>query len=125
MGISTLFQWAGVFISRIQFRRGVKAQGIEFRSLPFCDFLAPYAQYLALVVVLFIAGCEFYLACFPFGEKDPAKSFFSTYIAAPLFFLEYFAYKVIRMTAIFFLAYDSLIASFCTVLFQIKDCSTT
>lgn len=87
MGISTLFQWTGVFISHIQFRRGVKAQGIEFRSLPFRDFLAPYAQYLALVVVLFIAGCEFYLSWFPFGEKGSAKSFFSTYIAAPLFSL--------------------------------------
>lgn len=56
--------------------------------------MAPYAQYLGLVVVLFIAGCEFYLACFPFGEKGSAKSWFSSYIAAPLFFLDYFGYKV-------------------------------
>jgi len=99
--ISTLFQWAGTFISRIQFRKGLKAQGIDYRSLPFRDFVAPYAQYLALVVVVFIAGCEFYLACFPFGEKGSVKSFFSSYIAAPLFFLEYFAYKVSVYITIF------------------------
>ncbi|OJJ82336.1 uncharacterized protein ASPGLDRAFT_152927 [Aspergillus glaucus CBS 516.65] len=93
VGISTLFQWAGIFISHIRFRRGLKAQGIDYRSLPFRDSVAPYAQYLALVVVVFIAGCEFYLACFPFGEKGSAKSFFSSYIAAPLFFVDYLAYK--------------------------------
>ncbi|EYE97620.1 amino acid transporter [Aspergillus ruber CBS 135680] len=93
VGISTLFQWAGIFISHIRFRRGLKAQGIDHRSLPFRDSVAPYAQYLALIVVIFIAGCEFYLACFPFGEKGSAKSFFASYIAAPLFSVDYFTYK--------------------------------
>ncbi|PWY70113.1 amino acid transporter [Aspergillus eucalypticola CBS 122712] len=94
VSVSALFQWSGIFISHIRFRQGLAAQGIDKKTLPFRDRIAPYAQYLGLVVVLFIAGCEFYLACFPFGEKGSAKSWFSSYIAAPLFFLDYFGYKI-------------------------------
>ncbi|PYI20541.1 amino acid transporter [Aspergillus violaceofuscus CBS 115571] len=94
VSVSTLFQWSSIFISHIQFRRGLAAQGISTQSLPFRAPAAPYLQYFALVIVLFIAGCEFYLACFPFGEKGSAKSWFSTYIAAPLFFMDYFGYKI-------------------------------
>ncbi|OJJ71913.1 hypothetical protein ASPBRDRAFT_196046 [Aspergillus brasiliensis CBS 101740] len=94
VSVSALFQWSGIFISHIRFRQGLAAQGIDKKTLPFRDRTAPYAQFLGLVVVLFIAGCEFYLACFPFGEKGSAKSWFSSYIAAPLFFLDYFGYKI-------------------------------
>ncbi|BCS03486.1 uncharacterized protein AKAW2_70364S [Aspergillus luchuensis] len=94
VSVSALFQWSGIFISHIRFRQGLAAQGIDRKTLPFRDRMAPYAQYLGLVVVLFIAGCEFYLACFPFGEKGSAKTWFSSYIAAPLFFLDYFGYKI-------------------------------
>ncbi|PWY87820.1 amino acid transporter [Aspergillus sclerotioniger CBS 115572] len=94
VSVSALFQWSSIFISHIRFRRGLAAQGISTRALPFRDWTAPYAQYLGLLVVLFIAGCEFYLACFPFGEQGSAKTWFSSYIAAPLFFLDYFGYKI-------------------------------
>ncbi|PWY92519.1 amino acid transporter [Aspergillus heteromorphus CBS 117.55] len=94
VSVSALFQWSSIFISHIQFRRGLAAQGLSTGALPFRDRTAPYAQYFGLVVILFIAGCEFYLACFPFGEKGSATSWFSSYIAAPLFFLDYFGYKI-------------------------------
>ncbi|GKZ95841.1 hypothetical protein AnigIFM59636_009850 [Aspergillus niger] len=94
VSVSALFQWSGIFISHIRFRQGLAAQGIDKKTLPFRDQTAPYAQFVGLVVVLFIAGCEFYLACFPFGEKGSAKSWFSSYIAAPLFFFDYFGYKI-------------------------------
>ncbi|KAI2969407.1 hypothetical protein CBS147323_3962 [Aspergillus niger] len=94
VSVSALFQWSGIFISHIRFRQGLAAQGIDKKTLPFRDRTAPYAQFVGLVVVLFIAGCEFYLACFPFGEKGSAKSWFSSYIAAPLFFFDYFGYKI-------------------------------
>ncbi|OJJ54492.1 hypothetical protein ASPSYDRAFT_160179 [Aspergillus sydowii CBS 593.65] len=93
VAIATLFQWASIYIAHLRFRQGLRAQGKNLRGLPFKGLLTPYAQYLSLVIVLFIFGCEFYLACFPFGEKGSAKSFFSTYLAAPLFFFDYFAYK--------------------------------
>ncbi|KAL4875736.1 amino acid permease/ SLC12A domain-containing protein [Aspergillus karnatakaensis] len=93
VAIATLFQWASIYIAHLRFRIGLRSQGKDLRSLPFRGLLTPYAQYFSLVIVLFIFGCEFYLACFPFGEKGSAKSFFSTYLAAPLFFFDYFVYK--------------------------------
>lgn len=44
--------------------------------------------------MVFILGCEFYLSCWPFGENGSPKTFFSAYLAAPLFVADYFAYKV-------------------------------
>ncbi|KAL4793159.1 amino acid permease/ SLC12A domain-containing protein [Aspergillus venezuelensis] len=93
VAIATLFQWASIYIAHLRFRTGLVAQGKSLSSLPFKGLLTPYAQYFSLLIVLFIFGCEFYLACFPFGEKGSAKSFFSTYLAAPLFFFDYFVYK--------------------------------
>lgn len=94
VAIATFLQWASIYISHIGFRLAVKAQGIKPKTLPFLAPFAPYAQYFGLVVILFILGCEFYLAIFPFGAKGSAKSFFSIYLAAPLFIFDYFAYKV-------------------------------
>ncbi|KAL4813895.1 amino acid permease/ SLC12A domain-containing protein [Aspergillus spinulosporus] len=93
VAIATLFQWASIYIAHLRFRTGLRVQGKDLADLPFKGLLTPYAQYFSLLIVLFIFGCEFYLACFPFGEKGSAKSFFSTYLAAPLFFFDYGAYK--------------------------------
>ncbi|KAL3443964.1 amino acid permease/ SLC12A domain-containing protein [Aspergillus insuetus] len=93
VAIATLFQWASIYIAHLRFRTGLRAQGKDLSTLPFKGMLTPYAQYFSLIIVLFIFGCEFYLACFPFGEKGSAKSFFSTYLAAPLFVFDYFVYK--------------------------------
>ncbi|KIW37199.1 uncharacterized protein PV06_10549 [Exophiala oligosperma] len=91
--IATLFQLGCIYIAHLRFRTGLRAQGYDLKKLPFKGFGTPYAQYVALVVVLFVFGCEFYLSCWPFGEKGSAKTFFSSYLAAPLFFFDYFLYK--------------------------------
>ncbi|KAL2802183.1 amino acid permease/ SLC12A domain-containing protein [Aspergillus granulosus] len=93
VAIATLFQWASIYIAHLRFRVGLRAQGKNLADLPFRGMFTPYAQYFSLAIVLFIFGCEFYLTCFPFGEKGSAKSFFSTYLAAPLFVFDYFVYK--------------------------------
>ncbi|KAJ6100227.1 hypothetical protein N7467_001762 [Penicillium canescens] len=93
VAIATLFQWASIYIAHLRFRQGLKAQGKDLGSLPFKGLLTPWAQYFGLIIVLFVFGCEFYLACWPFGEKGSVKSFFSSYLAAPLFFFDYFVYK--------------------------------
>ncbi|CAG8077049.1 unnamed protein product [Penicillium salamii] len=93
VAIATLFQWASIYIAHLRFRQGLRAQGKDLRKLPFKGLLTPYAQYFGLVIVLFVFGCEFYLACWPFGEKGSVKSFFSSYLAAPLFVFDYFVYK--------------------------------
>lgn len=93
MGISGFLQWATIYWMHIRFRKGLKAQGIDHKTLPFHDMLAPWSQYVGLVVIFLILAAEFYLAIFPFDAKPSAENFFATYIAAPLFVFDYFAYK--------------------------------
>ncbi|CAG8284879.1 unnamed protein product [Penicillium olsonii] len=100
VAIATLFQWASIYIAHLRFRQGLRAQGKDLGSLPFKGLLTPWAQYFGLIIVLFVFGCEFYLACWPFGEKGSVKSFFSSYLAAPLFFFDYFVYKFYYKTKI-------------------------
>ncbi|KAJ5645938.1 hypothetical protein N7490_002310 [Penicillium lividum] len=100
VAIATLFEWSGCYITHLRFRQGLKAQGKDLSTLPFKGFLTPWVQYFSLIMVLFIFGCEFYLSCWPFGEKGSAKTFFSTYLAAPLFFFDYFVYKLYFKTKI-------------------------
>lgn len=94
VAIAGLVQWASVYLSHIRFRRGLKAQGIDYKTLPFLSYGAPYLQYFGLLILLFIFGCEFYLSAWPLGEKPSAESFFASYLAVPLFIVDYFAYKV-------------------------------
>ncbi|KAK8258249.1 amino acid permease/ SLC12A domain-containing protein [Phyllosticta capitalensis] len=93
VGISGFLQWGTIYWMHIRFRKGLKAQGIDAKSLPFYDRFAPFTQYVGLLVIFLIMVMEFYLALWPFGGKPSAEGFFSTYIAAPLFVIDYFAYK--------------------------------
>lgn len=93
MGISGFLQWATIYWMHIRFRKGLRAQGIDQKTLPFHDVFAPWSQYAGLVVIFLIMVAEFYLAIFPFDAKPSAENFFATYIAAPLFVLDYFGYK--------------------------------
>ncbi|KAF2089928.1 amino acid transporter [Saccharata proteae CBS 121410] len=93
VSISGFLQWAAIYWMHIRFRKGLAAQGIDHKTLPFHDALAPWSQYVGIVVVGLVLVAEFYLAVFPFGAAPSAENFFATYIAAPLFVADYFVYK--------------------------------
>lgn len=67
---------------------------MDTKTLPFIAHGTPYLQYLGLVILLFIFGCEFYLSAWPLDGPPSAKSFFSSYLAVPLFIFDYVVYKV-------------------------------
>lgn len=92
--------WLSMLTTHIFFRRALKAQGIDPKTLPFTAPLAPYLQYVAMIFTLFIMGCEFYLALFQNGTPT-AKGFFSVYLACPLFIVDYIVYKVCSTTTVF------------------------
>lgn len=84
-----------IFVSHICFRRGLKAQGIDHRTLPFHAPFAPWNQYICLLLLLVVMIAEFYLALYPFGEKGPsAENFWLSYLTLPLYVVVYFGYKV-------------------------------
>ncbi|RAL15548.1 uncharacterized protein BO97DRAFT_475902 [Aspergillus homomorphus CBS 101889] len=75
VSVSTLFQWSSIFISHIQFRRGLAAQGIDIQSLRYQARAAPYAQHFALVLIWSIAGSEIdFTAAQAFDEEDRARA---------------------------------------------------
>ncbi|KAL5330318.1 hypothetical protein ACEPPN_003845 [Leptodophora sp. 'Broadleaf-Isolate-01'] len=100
VSIAGFINWGCIFVSHIGFRRALKAQGIDHRSLPFIAHFSPYLQYGGLVILTFILGCLFYLSIFPFGAKGSAKSFFASYLAAPLFVFDYVVYKIYYKTKV-------------------------
>lgn len=93
VSIATFMSWLTILVTHIGFRRALKVQGIDPKTLPFIAPVAPYLQYLAILCTFFIMGCELYLALFDEGTPT-AKGFFSVYLACPLFIFDYLAYKV-------------------------------
>lgn len=95
VGVASFCNWALIYLSHIRFRQGLRAQGIDYKTLPFWTPIAPYAQYFGIVLVFCFLAAQLYFAIQPFsGTKPSAKNFFSTYITVPLFIIDYFAYKV-------------------------------
>ena len=94
VGSATFLDWAFIFISHLRFRQGLKAQGISTDKLPWKTWMGTYGTWIGLTGSIFFLGVEFYYSIFPIGEKPSAENFFSNYITVPLFFLDYFAYKV-------------------------------
>lgn len=86
-----------MLVTHICFRRALKAQGIDPKTLPFQAPFAPYFQYMSIAVIIFIAGCEFYLALYGDGEPT-AEQFFSVYLACPLFIFDLVVYKLYYKT---------------------------
>lgn len=92
--MASFCNWILIYLSHIRFRRGLAAQGISYKTLPFHTVIAPYAQYFGIVLVFCFLAAQLYFAIFPFSGKPSAENFFSTYITVPLFFIDYFGYKV-------------------------------
>lgn len=86
-----------MLVTHVCFRRALKAQGIDPKTLSFQAPFAPYFQYLSIAIIFFIAGCEFYLALFGDG-KPTAQQFFSVYLAYPLFIFDLVVYKLYYKT---------------------------
>lgn len=93
VGSATFLDWAAIFLSHIRFRQGLKAQGIEFKSLPFQSRLGIFGSWAGLTLSIFYLAVEFYYALYGAGEPS-AKQFFSSYLTVPVFFIDYFVYKV-------------------------------
>ncbi|ROV87145.1 hypothetical protein VSDG_09984 [Cytospora chrysosperma] len=97
VAIATFMSWLSMLVTHICFRRAIKAQGIDHKTLSFKAPCAPYFQYLSIAIIFFIAGCEFYLALYGAGEPT-AKQFFSVYLACPLFIFDLVVYKLYYKT---------------------------
>jgi len=89
--VSGMFNWLGICITAIQFRKGLKAQGIAPSNLPWYSSLQPYAAYWGALwtgLIILFADWSVFLK----GNWDHA-SFITNYLPVPVFFILYFGYK--------------------------------
>ena len=94
-GVSTFIVWAVIVLTHIQFRRGMKAQGMSADDLPFRAILYPYGAYFGLAANVFLIFFQGYTTLLrPFDKV----SFIVSYILIPVFLILFFGYKFWRKT---------------------------
>ncbi|CAF3056995.1 unnamed protein product [Rotaria sp. Silwood2] len=94
-GVSTFIVWATITLVHIQFRRGLKAQGMSTDDLPFKAMWYPYGAYFGLGANIFLIFFQGYTSLMrPF---DPA-AFTVSYIIIPVFLILFLGYKFSKKT---------------------------
>jgi amino acid transporter len=94
-GVSTFIVWAVICLTHIQFRRGLKAQGVSVNELPFRAMWYPYGAYFGLGANVFLIFFQGYTTMLrPFNTV----SFIVSYILIPVFLILYFGYKFAKKT---------------------------
>jgi amino acid transporter len=94
-GVSTFIVWAVIALTHIQFRRGLKAQGVSIDDLPFRAVWYPYGAYFALGANIFLIFFQGYTSFI--GPFDKV-SFIVSYILIPVFLILFFGYKFWKKT---------------------------
>lgn len=94
-GVATFIVWAVISFTHIQFRRGLKAQGVSPDELPFRAIWYPYGAYFGLIANIFLIFFQGYTSLLrPFD----IVSFVISYVLIPVFLLLFFGYKFWRKT---------------------------
>ncbi|CAF0978404.1 unnamed protein product [Adineta steineri] len=94
-GVATFMVWAVICLTHIQFRRGLKAQGVSVNELPFRAAWYPYGAYFGLGANIFLIFFQGYSSMFP---PFNIVSFTVAYILIPVFFILFFGYKFSKKT---------------------------
>ncbi|KAF8524045.1 amino acid transporter [Hysterangium stoloniferum] len=86
--VTGMLNWMGICITLIRFRKGLKAQGIDVKTLPFVSRLQPWIAWWSLcwvvVIILFADWSVFLKGQGPFDHA----SFISTYFPVPFFIMQ-------------------------------------
>ncbi|CAF1192602.1 unnamed protein product [Adineta ricciae] len=94
-GVSTFIVWAVICLTHIQFRRGLKAQGVHIKDLPFRALWYPYGAYFGLGANIFLIFFQGYTSIIPSFDL---VTFTVSYILIPVFLLLFFVYKYLWKT---------------------------
>ncbi|KAI9567931.1 amino acid permease [Boletus coccyginus] len=95
---SGLIVWLGIGVTYLRFYKGMKAQGIDRKTLPFASKLQPYAGWWCVCgccFVLFFSGWDVFLK-----NNWSVSRFLTDYIPVVLFPILYVAAKVIMRVPI-------------------------
>lgn len=102
-GLSCLFTWGSVCLCHIRFRRGWKVQGHSLDELTFRSQPGVIGSWVGFLFICLVLVTQFWIGVAPVGYEtmssmEVAKSFFSSYLAAPIVILFYIPYKLIFRT---------------------------
>lgn len=85
----------GILVSHLRMMAGMKAQGIDRKTLPYASPFQPYFGYFCLFVislVIFFKGFTAFIGTFDY------KSFITNYIGLPLFAILFLGWKIVKKT---------------------------
>ncbi|KAI0867578.1 amino acid permease [Hypoxylon argillaceum] len=94
-GLANFFVWGSCCWAHIRFRWAWKAQGRDFREIPYQAPLGVWGSYIAIFLVGVCLIATFYNALYPTPNSTPnAETFFEGYLAAFIVIALYFFWKV-------------------------------
>ncbi|KAJ5634706.1 hypothetical protein N7528_002548 [Penicillium herquei] len=85
-----MISWTGILWTSIQWQKGLKAQGIDRKTLPYRAPFQPYLSYYGMsvcILVIIFGGFSAFIHSFD------VSSFVTTYLPVPLFAVLFFGYK--------------------------------
>jgi len=83
-GLSSLFSWGSICFAHIRFRHAWRAQGHTVEELPFKAAFGEWGSWFGGLFNVLVLIVTFYVAVWPIGVKPNAKTFFLSYLAAPI-----------------------------------------
>ncbi|TRX90790.1 hypothetical protein FHL15_008369 [Xylaria flabelliformis] len=94
-GLSYFFVWGSCCLAHIRFRMAWKAQGRDFREIPYQAPLGVWGSWIGFALVCICLIATFYNALYPTPNSTPnAQAFFSSYLAAFVVLGLYLFWKV-------------------------------
>jgi len=99
-GLSSIFTWGSICLAHVRFRRGWKLQGHSLDELAFRSQPGVIGSWLGFILNVLVLIAQFWTALWPVGKNPDAEVFFSSYLAVPVVFVFYIAYKLIFWTSI-------------------------
>ncbi|KAJ1962578.1 hypothetical protein GGI12_002567 [Dipsacomyces acuminosporus] len=100
LNISTLMgliTWMSIIVSHIRFRLALKAQGMNYRDLPYYSWWYPFGDVYAIVAIMVTVVGQGWAAAQ--GTFDTPR-FVTTYLGIVIFCILYFAWKWFKKTKI-------------------------
>ncbi|EFW18721.1 glyceraldehyde-3-phosphate dehydrogenase 1 [Coccidioides posadasii str. Silveira] len=104
-GLSSVFTWASICLAHIRFRRGWKTQGHSLDELPFRAQGGVITSWIGFIINCIVLVAQFWTGFAPIGygelsHSERVKTWFSTYLAAPIVLTFYITYKLWYRTSI-------------------------
>ncbi|GMM54845.1 hypothetical protein DAKH74_014610 [Maudiozyma humilis] len=93
-GLSSLFTWGGIFVSHIQFRKALAAQGRGTDELPFISPIGIWGSLWGFFIIFLVFIAQFYVAVAPIGDPPNASDFFQAYLSFPIVLVFYIGHKI-------------------------------